>query len=167
VRRGSASAKLSARHDDLGARRMDDQLEARLRRVEDILEIQQLFVDYIEYLDNGDVEAYAGLFAADGQVNLGMGGRATGHEEIKELISKVVVGKTGNAFHIVSSPIITLDGDRATAQVMWTVIDTDPEGKPVVTLLGRHLDELVREDGRWRFQKRKGRLDIPKLPRPA
>lgn len=146
---------------------MDEQLEARLRRVEDLLEIQQLFVDYIEHLDNGDVDAYASLFAVDGEVNLGMGGRAKGHEEIKALIEKVVAGKTGNAFHIVSSPIIQLDGDKATAQVMWTVIAKDDDGKPEVTLLGRHFDELVREDGRWRFQKRKGRLDIPTIPRPS
>lgn len=146
---------------------MDDQLEARLRTVEDTLEIQQLFVDYIEHLDSGDVDAYASLFAVDGEVNLGAGGRAKGHEEIKALIAKVVAGKTGNAFHIVSSPIIKLDGDKATAQVMWTVIAKDDDGKPEVTLLGRHLDELVREDGRWRFQKRKGRLDIPTFPRPS
>ena len=27
--------------------------------------------------------------------------------------------------------------------------------------IGRHRDELVREDGRWRFQKRRGFVDIP------
>jgi hypothetical protein len=70
----------------------------------------------------------------------------------------------GNAFHIVSSPRIQLDGDTARCQVMWTVIEKDADGKPQVTLMGRHFDRLVREDGRWRFLKRTGRLDIPTFP---
>ena len=140
---------------------MPESLEDRLRRIEDLLEIQQLFVDYIEYLDTADLDGYAGLFAEDGEVLLAPGARAKGHEEIKALIARIVPGQTGNAYHIVSSPIIHLDGDRATAQVMWTVIAKDAEGKPTVTMLGRHLDELVREHGHWRIQRRKGRLDIP------
>ena len=62
--------------------------------------------------------------------------------------------------HIVSSPRIELDGDRATSEVMWTVVGRDADGKVAVTLNGRHADDLVREDGHWRFQKRRGLLDI-------
>ena len=28
-------------------------------------------------------------------------------------------------------------------------------------MLGRHRDDLVREDGRWRFARRRGLVDIP------
>jgi hypothetical protein len=64
-------------------------------------------------------------------------------------------------FHIVSGPRINLDGDHATAEVMWTVIARDENDKPIVTLVGHHADELVREGGRWRFARRRGFMDIP------
>ncbi len=44
---------------------------------------------------------------------------------------------------------------------MWTVVNRDGEGRPTVGMIGRHVDELVRERGRWRFQRRKGYVDIP------
>jgi len=56
---------------------------------------------------------------------------------------------------------VTLDGDRATSQVMWTVIHRGKDGQPRLTMVGRHHDELIREDGRWRFHKRRGTVDIP------
>jgi hypothetical protein len=34
-------------------------------------------------------------------------------------------------------------------------------------LVGRHVDELIREDGRWRFSKRLGFVDIGAVPVPT
>ena len=42
---------------------MGQSLEERLRRLEDILAIQQLFIDYGLALDAGDLDRYAQLFA--------------------------------------------------------------------------------------------------------
>ena len=61
---------------------MSPTLEERLRRLEDILAIQQLFIDYGLALDAGDLDTYAQLFATQGTVNLGPIGRATGRTEI-------------------------------------------------------------------------------------
>jgi ketosteroid isomerase-like protein len=44
-----------------------DDLEARLRRLEDLAQIRQLFVDYKIVLDKQDFAAYAALFTADGE----------------------------------------------------------------------------------------------------
>ena len=62
--------------------------------------------------------------------------------------------------------MIKLDGDRATSEVMWTVIQRGEDGRPIVPMIGRHKDELVREqDGQWRFRLRRGFVDIPsRLP---
>jgi len=136
-------------------------LEARLARLEDLMEIHQLFIDYGRYLDAGDFDAYASLFAADGEVLLGPMGRAQGPENIKALMTKTLAGSVGTSFHIVSSPAVTLDGDRATSVVMWTVVNRDVGGQATVSMIGRHVDELVREEGRWRFRRRKGFVDIP------
>jgi hypothetical protein len=140
---------------------MSDDLKARLRRVEDLLEIQQLFVDYGRHLDAGAFEDYAALFADDGEIFLGPLGRAKGPKEIHDLMSKNLEGRIGESLHIISSPRISLDGDHATSEVMWTVLRRNEKGLPVVEAVGRHRDELVRERGRWCFRKRKGYVDIP------
>ena len=143
---------------------MTDALEARLARLEDILEIHQLFVDYGRHLDAGNFEAYADLFADDGEVLLGPVGRAKGRDEILAVMTKSG-GTPGTSLHIISSPAVELDGDRATSEVMWTVVQRDGEGQPTVSMIGRHVDELVRERGRWRFRRRKGYVDIPSVMR--
>jgi uncharacterized protein (TIGR02246 family) len=143
---------------------MDD--AARLRRLEDLEEIRQLFTDYGRHLDAGDVQAYGELFADDGEVLLGPIGRAKGRAAIVELMTKVRERARTPSFHLITNPVIHLDGDRATAEVLWTVIRPDADGKLEVAMFGRHQDDLVRERGRWRFQKRRGRVDVPAaLPR--
>jgi hypothetical protein len=101
------------------------------------------------------------LFANDGEVLLGPMGRATGRENIRELMAKVLTPRLGTAFHIVSSPVVTIDGDRAESEVMWTVLERDEAGAPRVTMVGRHRDILSRRDGRWYIQRRAGFVDLP------
>jgi uncharacterized protein (TIGR02246 family) len=140
---------------------MGQSLDERLRRLEDILAIQQLFIDYGLALDAGDLETYAQLFATQGTINLGPIGRATGRTEIKALMAQTLEGLVGSSFHIVSSPQINVHGDRAISQVMWTVIHRDKNGQPQVTMIGKHHDELIRENSEWKIQTRKGTVDIP------
>jgi uncharacterized protein (TIGR02246 family) len=145
---------------------MSDQLDARVQRLEDLLEIHQLFVDYGLALDAGDFDAYAALFAENGEVLLGPMGRAKGRDEIKALMTKTLSGGVGSSFHIISSPQVQLDGDTATSQVMWTVVTRDDSGQTKLTMIGRHRDDLVRENGDWKIARRRGYVDIPSaLPR--
>jgi uncharacterized protein (TIGR02246 family) len=136
-------------------------LEARLARLEDLEEIRQLFVDYGRHLDRGDLDAYAALFAEDGEVLLGPLGRAKGREGIRALMAPVVEGSAGNSFHLITAPLIELDGDRARSNVQWTALTRGPDGGPLMTMFGHHEDELVREDGRWRIARRKGFVELP------
>ena len=140
---------------------MADELQDRVQRLEDILEIQGLFIDYGHHLDAGDFEAYASLFAIEGEVLLGPLGRAKGRDQIRALMEKTLDGAVGTSFHVISSPMIALRGDTATSDVMWTVVHRKEDGHPSLSMIGRHRDDLVREDGRWRFLKRRGFVDIP------
>jgi uncharacterized protein (TIGR02246 family) len=133
----------------------------RLRRLEDLEEIRQLFIDYGHYLDAGDLEAYAALFADDGEVLLGPIGRAKGRTAIVALMTAIRARARTPSHHLVTSPIIRLDGDRATSEVQWTVIRPDATGALQVAMFGRHHDELVRERGRWRILRRRGQVDVP------
>lgn len=140
---------------------MSADLEARLRRLEDLSAIHQLFVDYGHHLDAGDFAAYADLFAEDGEVLLGPLGRAKGRDAIKTLMSRTLDGQQGTSYHLITSPMVVLDGDQASSTVMWTVIARDADGRPSLTMLGRHDDELVRDGDRWRFLRRRGLIDLP------
>jgi hypothetical protein len=71
----------------------------------------------------------------------------------------------GNSFHVISSPQVQLDGDRATSVVMWTVVAKDADGSPTVTMVGKHVDVLTRTTAGWRFQRREGHIDIPTVMR--
>ena len=147
---------------------MTDDLTTRVQRLEDLLAIHQLFVDYGLALDAGDFDAYAALFAEDGEVLLGPMGRAKGPADIKALMTKTLAGGVGSSFHIISSPQVQLDGDTATSQVMWSVVNHDDNGQAKLSMLGRHRDNLVRENGTWKFARRRGYVDIPStMPRPG
>jgi uncharacterized protein (TIGR02246 family) len=136
-------------------------LEARLRRLEDLEEIRQLFVDYGHHLDSGDFAAYAQLFADDGEILLGPIGRATGPDAIRALLEKTLAGRAGASYHLITNPIVQLNGDGATSDVMWAVVTRRDDGSPALTMLGRHRDVLVRQRGRWKFKRREGLVDIP------
>lgn len=139
----------------------NESLGARLRRLEDLEAIRDLFVEYGRLLDAGDIESFSSLFADDGQLQLGPLGSATGRPAIVELMTRAIEGLVGSSFHIISNPTIRLDGDTATAQVMWTVIHRQPDGSPRLTMIGHHRDELLRTADGWRFAKRRGFVDLP------
>ena len=136
-------------------------IESRLRRVEDLLEIHQLFIDYGMHLDAGRFEDYAALFSTDGEIRLGPLGKAKGRDEIRNTMTKALDGLVGKTYHVISSPVVKLDGDTATSEVMWTMIQRGDDGRPDLAMVGRHRDELVREDGRWRIRVRRGLIDVP------
>ena len=144
---------------------MTDSIEARLRRLEDLQAINQLFIDYGEHLDAGDFDAYADLFAEDGEVLLGPMGSATGRAEIQQLMTGMLADRVGTTFHIVSSPRIALDGDTATSTVMWSVATAADDGLARISMVGHHVDDLVRTADGWRFQRRRGLVNLPgRLP---
>ena len=141
------------------------ELLARLQRLEDLQAIHQLFVDYGAFLDAGDLEGYASLFAADGELLLGPLGRATGPAAIVEMMGRATASSVGSSYHVISSPQVDLDGDRATSVVMWTVVAKAADGSPAVTMVGKHKDVLRRTPAGWRFLRREGHIDIPSVMR--
>jgi hypothetical protein len=80
-------------------------------------------------------------------------------------MARALTGKVGNTFHIISSPRVSLDGDTATATAMWTVVASGDDGRVEVTMLGHHVDELVRVGDRWYFARRKGVMNVPSVYR--
>lgn len=148
-----------------GARRESRSIEERLQALEDEREIRDLLIRYAQRLDNRDHKGYARLFARDGRWS-GKLGDYTGPEAIEKMLVETF-GPTPegfentNNFHLMSNVVIEVDGDRATAHSRITYFERSPESRPAAMLAGRYEDELVREDGRWRFKHRHVIGEIP------
>ena len=165
----AAWAKAPAPGSGRGARAGGDP-EARLRRLEDLEQIRQLFVEYKMVLDQQDFAAYGALFAADGEFiatpDQGLQ-QAKGPAAIQALVEampgSLLGSEPGADFHVVVNPLIELDAadpDRAQAQVTWLYVVKGEDGAPALCKLGHYDDQLIREAGRWRFLRREAPTDI-------
>ncbi|HLW95208.1 MAG TPA: nuclear transport factor 2 family protein [Solirubrobacteraceae bacterium] len=145
----------------------DPTLIARLQRLEDLAEIERLFYEYRRHLDARDMHAYSRLFCTDGEWT-GRTGSAVGPDGIQAMLeanlSPNPAPPGATSWHIVSNPLIDLDGDSATASTTWSLIRRADGDEPKVVLLGHYDDVLAREDGRWKFKRRRAHIDIPHQP---
>ena len=130
----------------------DDSIAARLKVFEDKAEIEALLLDYGRYLDSRDFTGYASLFAKDGQWIGGFGTVASA--DIKAFMEKAMgTQNTAKNYHLLSNFVITVKGDTATAWSRWAFVVPGQQGAAIAQA-GRYDDELVRENGRWKFKKR-------------
>ena len=123
-------------------------------RMQDRIAIEQLMWDYIRALDSGDAEAYAALFAPDGQ--FGTGDTAIkGREALKKMISDArQTMDTDNQsdqerprmYHVVTNTHIEfIDEDHARYHAYWM----GALAAGGTTSAGREVNDLVRINGQW------------------
>lgn len=139
-----------------------DTVAARLQRVEDREEIQQLLLDYGRHLDNRDFAAYGQLFAKDGEWVGGFGTAGPGPAGIQAFMVKAMgtAPNTAKNYHLLSNFVITVNGDTATAWSRWAFVVPGDRGAAIAQA-GRYDDTLVRENGRWKFRRRVASNDTP------
>ncbi len=160
-------AALRARGEPATAPAADD-LSTRLGRLEDLEQIRQLFIDYKRVLDGKDFSSYASLFAEDGEF-VAIAGGAKGRAAIEAMVAAMpgtdlLGANVGDDFHLVLNPQIQLDvndRDRACAQSTWAYVVKGDDGAPLLAKLGHYDDQLVRENGKWRFLRRAAPMDLP------
>jgi uncharacterized protein (TIGR02246 family) len=140
------------------------ELSEKVKELQDLNEIRQLYIDYGRHLDAGDPVAYAALFSRDAKLRLGPVMRADGREDIERAATAMLRRDpdAAKSVHLIASPRIELAGDTASGECVWAAISSSEDGTPRV-LVGRHVDELVREDACWRFAKRVGLIDVGTL----
>src|SRR5690349_9976661 len=151
---------------DGGAAAPDDNVHARLGRLEDTEQIRRLTQEYLRHLDARDLDTYGRLFAEDGEW-LGGTGYGKTPAGITAMLNERLPARGADgptAWHLVTEPEISLDGDRATGTVTWTWVGRGDADTPVMRLLGHYQDSYVRERGRWRYRRRIAHTDIPHRP---
>lgn len=114
--------------------------------------IRELLAEYCFHLDNERFEAMAALFTPDGVWETAFG-TGTGRAGIVAQARSIASGKRPRRVHLTGNIVIELAGDAATARSNWVLVQNGPAG-PVVGSGGGYEDRLVRQDGRWFFQRR-------------
>ena len=123
--------------------------------------VRNLLGTYCEVMDAGDFVALGELFAEG--VLLDEEGReiARGAEEVTSLWTAMVRRYDGSprTRHLVTGPIIEIQGDTATCRSSFAVLQHQPLGPLVAVAAGRYRDEFVCAEGGWRFASRQFFLD--------
>lgn len=138
---------------------MTDAIAARLQMLEDRDAIADLIARYGPLADSGEADGVAMLWTDDGIYAVDGFPEARGHAAIAALIEGPVhqaLMKRGCA-HVLGSPSIDLDGDRATARCHSVVLSKAGEGWEAVRVAANRW-ELVRTAQGWRVTRRDNAL---------
>lgn len=132
-------------------------LERRLQTLEDVQQIQELQARYVRALGDREWETLLDCYARDAVCDVRLHGVLRGREQIAKLVLEELPAavRTRDGY-ILSSPMIEVDGDRATGEFTWhrhvcefqTAFGTMRVWGPWSE--GRYRCEYVREDGAWK-----------------
>ena len=129
-------------------------LEQRLIRVESIEAIRTLKARYCDLCDEGyDADALCALFTEDAVWDGGKLGFYEGIEKIHEFFVDMP-NVMSFAIHNVTNSAVELSQDGQSAVARWYLIQmaTQKEQNLAVWLTGRYVDQLVLENGIWKFK---------------
>jgi hypothetical protein len=132
----------------------DQTLEARIRRLEDIEEIRRLKAAYCAACDDDHNSATVlAMFVPDGVWSNSMTGPCRGHAEIKVYFDRIrASGRMRHSTHMVTNPVIDVDGDEATGSWSFQMLYTGAADGVRHRLLGFYRERYVRVDGRWMYR---------------
>jgi ketosteroid isomerase-like protein len=145
-------------------------LTARLEALEAQEAIRQLWADYGRTLDARDFAAFSTLWARDatyGGTPAAPGAR--GPAAIGAFLEKAIGTNYPDSkfknYHLYFNETIDVHGDRATAVSKGGFVMASADNtKADFLLLATYRDELIKEDGKWKFLRREVVGDIP-VPR--
>lgn len=127
--------------------------------LEDLLgraQIENLLSAYYGNLGGADRDM-GSYYTASGVLDVN-GILARGPKEVDALYQRIAKGsprQPGKFNMLLTNPKIDVHGDTATADIIWTGIDSPtPEARPRFIEQGREHDELIKRNGRWYFTYR-------------
>jgi hypothetical protein len=122
----------------------------------DRAQIEDLLVDYYSQLGTGR-GAFGDFYTADCGLDVN-GLVAQGQHAIEELYQQAAQGtprRPGTFRMLLTNLKIAVNGDSATADVIWTGVNsTSVKALPQILEQGREQDALVKRDGHWYFKRR-------------
>jgi hypothetical protein len=132
-----------------------EELEKRVRALEDIEEIKKLHQKYINLMDNLQYEEVLDLFTEDGTAEVRNSGVKRGRKGLTEIYIDGLAKARGNSRfegHLAIEPDITVDGN--TARGTWLIYMLF--SKPVIEWVqGRNDSEYEKVNGTWKIKSMK------------
>lgn len=130
---------------------------AALQVLLDRVAIEELFVRYYSGLGGGQPDWFGQFFVEGAELDVN-GIVVRGREEIGDLYRRVAEDKPnliGTFRMMLTNLYIDVDGDTATARMLWTqTLNESIKGPPRFIEQGREFDALTRQDGSWKIKKR-------------
>ena len=140
--------------DGAGADDRLDALEARIRLLEDHFAIHRLVNSWGPAVDTGDSRAAAALFAADGVLESDLS-HLVGPDAVAAMIEsdgQQALIRDGCA-HVQAFPLVTIDGDRATA-TGYSRVYRYRDGAHEIWRVSANRWEFQRTPVGWRITRR-------------
>jgi 3-phenylpropionate/cinnamic acid dioxygenase small subunit len=134
----------------------------------DELAVRRTLERYMRFNDDRRLDDILALFAPDAVYQVG-GRKMTGLDEIRRFFTELGY-RAGRphwhddgqlmvmprSAHVLSNPVIDVDGDVARAESDFVVLDRDESGHGRFSLIGRYRDRLARVGETWVFTERTG-----------
>lgn len=132
--------------------------------LQDRAAIENLLAGYYAGFGAGGEHDFSAFFTPDGVLDVN-GMVAKGADQIRAMYQRAAgapptvrpadAPPPGRSDMLLSNLNIQVEGDRATASLLFTALHTDAlTGRPWVNEYGRESDDLVKRDGRWLISRR-------------
>jgi len=128
-----------------------EELEARIKVLEDIEAIRKLRAQYCYNVDAERLEELLSLFTDDARVDFGLFGTYEGNEGLTTFFRDVVAASLSFCQHMAHNPIIEVQGEKATGRWYFEVPSTMRGTDTAVWIAGTYEEKYVKERGEWRF----------------
>jgi hypothetical protein len=130
-----------------------EELEKRVKAIEDLEEIKQMHREYMSCLDNIEFSKALDFFTEDAEVEVRNSGVMKGRKNYSKIyLGTLAQRRERHDGHLVGQPVITVDGDTARGHWIVYMLFSVPA---IEWIQGRHDCEYVKENGKWKFSKLK------------
>ena len=128
-----------------------EELEKRVRAIEDAEEIKTLHREYMFSIQNLDIEKALDCFAENISTDIANYGIIKGKKEVSKFYREVIKNNVlrSKDGHFTGQPVVSVQGDTAKGHWMfYRFIDDTSRGS---WIQGRFDCEYIRENGKWKF----------------
>jgi ketosteroid isomerase-like protein len=130
-----------------------EELEKRVKAIEDLEEIKKLHQNYIDLMDNLQYEKVLDLFTEDGTAEVRNSGVKKGRRELAEIYIEGLAKKRGTSRyegHMAIEPDITISGNIAKGTWLIYMLFSKPT---IQWVQGKNECEYRKENGKWKISK--------------
>jgi salicylate 5-hydroxylase small subunit len=140
----------------------------------DIEAVRELVLRTAILLDDENFEAWINLFDAAGtyemsaystEIRRWMTWQLSDRDTLAQMLNDVEehVRDDAGRRHVVSTPLVQLDGERACVTSHFSLFRTSPEGQSSLYMVGRYDDQVVKRSGSWLYAAHKVIIDTRML----